>query len=277
MWSGNGEEAAGGAGFVKDDAPGKAENRNQDNRTRRVMPVNSQILRTLAVPAVSGLVIHRQRMNYVSLVGQVVKIDLNSTKVELSILDSYGPPVEVLFWQGEERCRGIEADMWVEVVGSPREVDKVVGIYAFSIHKITDATQIINHNLEIILYSRALEKMKNNFLSGSNLDSGLPNYDDPALSTLQGQQVDVFKSSYNSAPAASHDSSSSGGNSMQALGKRVTAYLEKEAPEAGAHINDIRKALNLDPAKLKQVMEFLSSEGHVYTTTDDDHFKSTEG
>ena len=283
MWSPT--EDTSGAGFVKDD-PNKADGKggNSEAKGRRsLMPVNSQILRSLCVTSQSSLIVHRQKIQYASLVGQIGKLDITSAKVDLTIIDSYGAPVEVLFWQGEDRCQNLAPDMFVEVVGTPREVNNGTGLYAFSIHPVTDFAQVINHNLEVILYSKALEKMKNNFLAQQNLDIGCPNYVDPTLAPLDGQPTNVYRDSYTapSQPAASNASAPKPANggplSTKDLGRKVLDYLEKDAPEQGAHIDSIRAALKFDAATINKVMEYLSSEGHVYTTTDDEHYKSTEG
>ncbi len=45
----------------------------------------------------------------------------------------------------------------------------------------------------------------------------------------------------------------------------------------GMHINEICDALkNFPKSKITDALEFLSTEGHVYSTIDDEHFKSTE-
>lgn len=282
MWAA--PDDAAGAGFVKDD-PNKADGKSSSEAKgrRSLMPVNSQILRTLCVAPQSCLVVHRQKIQFASLVGQIGKLDISSAKVDLTIIDSYGAPVDVLFWQGEDRCQNLAPDMFVEVVGTPREVNNGIGLYAFSIHRVTDFAQVINHNLEVILYSKALQKMKNNFLDQQNIDSGCPNYQDPALASLNGQPTNIYRDSYSApsqpgaATASAPKPADSGPPSIKDLGRKVLDYLEKDAPESGAHVDAIRAAVKFDSATINKVMEYLSSEGHVYTTTDDEHFKSTEG
>ena len=46
----------------------------------------------------------------------------------------------------------------------------------------------------------------------------------------------------------------------------------------GISLDFIAQQLNgaLSPAEVRKQVDFLSSEGHLYSTTDDDHYKSTE-
>ena len=51
---------------------------------------------------------------------------------------------------------------------------------------------------------------------------------------------------------------------MDDAGVSVTIILEQVTGKFGEH-------------EVKEAIEWLSSEGHVYSTIDDDHFKSTDG
>lgn len=43
------------------------------------------------------------------------------------------------------------------------------------------------------------------------------------------------------------------------------------------HLNEICDNLKMfSKTKISEALEFLSTEGHVYSTIDDEHFKSTE-
>uniref|UniRef100_A0A2D4K6G2 Replication protein A C-terminal domain-containing protein n=1 Tax=Micrurus paraensis TaxID=1970185 RepID=A0A2D4K6G2_9SAUR len=45
----------------------------------------------------------------------------------------------------------------------------------------------------------------------------------------------------------------------------------------GISLHDLKTQLhNINLPTLKKAVEFLSSEGHIYSTIDDDHFKSTD-
>jgi len=57
---------------------------------------------------------------------------------------------------------------------------------------------------------------------------------------------------------------------------QVCAFVTECKSTQGVHISEICEHFKGVPeAKLRQALEFLSNEGHMYSTVDDDHFKST--
>ncbi|GCC44453.1 hypothetical protein chiPu_0028604, partial [Chiloscyllium punctatum] len=47
--------------------------------------------------------------------------------------------------------------------------------------------------------------------------------------------------------------------------------------QEGMSIDYMRKTLkNMNIVAIKQAVEFLSNEGHIYSTVDEDHFRSTD-
>ncbi|XP_044540267.1 replication protein A 32 kDa subunit-like, partial [Gracilinanus agilis] len=72
----------------------------------------------------------------------------------------------------------------------------------------------------------------------------------------------------------------SGNNFMPANGLTVTQNqvlnLIKACPRPeGMNFQDLKAQLhNLNVSVIKQAVDFLSNEGHIYSTVDDDHFKS---
>lgn len=88
------------------------------------------------------------------------------------------------------------------------------------------------------------------------------------LVTLQGE------SSHN-APADQPlkiENDNSGLHSHQQL---ILDIIQNGDPEYGAERNNIKKQVppNVAP-KVDEILEFLSSEGHIYTTKTDDYFKA---
>lgn len=53
--------------------------------------------------------------------------------------------------------------------------------------------------------------------------------------------------------------------------------MDNQANDVGVHVNQIHQSLPaLRKEQISQALEFLSSEGHVYSTIDDDHFKTVD-
>lgn len=74
-----------------------------------------------------------------------------------------------------------------------------------------------------------------------------------------------------------------GGNSLMPLNGLSVAQnqvlnLIKACPRPeGLNFHELKNQLQHMPlASIKQAVDFLSNEGHIYSTVDDDHFKSTD-
>ena len=58
--------------------------------------------------------------------------------------------------------------------------------------------------------------------------------------------------------------------------KRVLDYYtENGTGDEGCNTDSVAASLGLDLGQVKAAVEFLSSEGHLYSTIDEDHHKST--
>jgi replication factor A2 len=63
--------------------------------------------------------------------------------------------------------------------------------------------------------------------------------------------------------------------------KKITVFAIFNGPqghgESGVHVDDVVTQLNgrFTEAQVRESVEHLVNEGHLYSTIDDDHFKST--
>lgn len=69
----------------------------------------------------------------------------------------------------------------------------------------------------------------------------------------------------------------SGGNGgLNDCHNAVSEFLKQSTNQSGMHFQEICDYLKSFPeSKVKQALEFLSTEGHIYTTIDDEHYKSS--
>ena len=59
---------------------------------------------------------------------------------------------------------------------------------------------------------------------------------------------------------------------------QIAVVIQKNMSEIGASIAEVSQHLKGVPEKaIRDAVEFLSAEGHIYSTIDDDHFKATDG
>jgi hypothetical protein len=54
----------------------------------------------------------------------------------------------------------------------------------------------------------------------------------------------------------------------------VLAEFERDQSESGATVEEVAARLNASAEAVKVDVQFFCEEGHLYSTVDDDHFKS---
>ena len=84
------------------------------------------------------------------------------------------------------------------------------------------------------------------------------------------------RADWNTFTAANAQNARSGFTRIQCL---VLAEFSKSTDDAGSDINDVIHALEYDghvrDNQVREAVEYLAMEGHLYSTIDEEHFKST--
>ena len=57
---------------------------------------------------------------------------------------------------------------------------------------------------------------------------------------------------------------------------RVLTAIMQEKSDVGAHVDAVAQKLNMSVGEVRKIVEFLSDEGHIFSTTDEHHYKSTD-
>ncbi|XP_010155643.1 PREDICTED: replication protein A 32 kDa subunit-like, partial [Eurypyga helias] len=66
-------------------------------------------------------------------------------------------------------------------------------------------------------------------------------------------------------------------NGLTAHQSQVLNLIKNCHAAEGMSLQELKLQLqNMSMSAIKQAVEFLSSEGHIYSTVDDDHYKSTD-
>jgi len=64
---------------------------------------------------------------------------------------------------------------------------------------------------------------------------------------------------------------------LTALQRQISTIIKNAKDESGIHLNEICAYLKTTNQKsIREALEFLSTEGHVYSTVDDEHFKAAD-
>ncbi|CAN0194883.1 unnamed protein product [Lampetra fluviatilis] len=198
-------------------------------------------------------------LNQVTMVGLVRQAEKSPTNILYKVDDMTCDPLDVRQWvdADEETTENnvVPPGTYVRVVGHLRSFQNKKSLVAFKILPLEDMNELTCHILEVVHSHMALGKppvpaAAVSWSWGSHAVHTQDNnhhrcYINPHCIVLFPTQVlTVIRSCH-----------SSEGMSMQELKSRIPA---------------------MNPGLLKQTIDFLSNEGHIYSTIDDDHFRSTE-
>eukprot|EP00252_Welwitschia_mirabilis_P001719 TRINITY_DN11648_c0_g1_i4.p1 TRINITY_DN11648_c0_g1~~TRINITY_DN11648_c0_g1_i4.p1 ORF type:complete len:280 (+),score=55.24 TRINITY_DN11648_c0_g1_i4:143-982(+) len=212
-------------------------------------------------------------VNNVTLVGMVFNKEERATDVSFQIDDGTGR-LEVRRWVNDATESAEMANVlngsYVRVHGHLRSFQGKKHVNAFSVKPVVDFNEVTFHFLESIYIH-----LYNVKAQGGSVAPGLAS---SAMNTVSGQFHSISNnySNHNLYTGPTHVPSNV---SKEDLPTKVQSIFEEPQNlqiEQGIHVNEIAKRL---PAySRKQIMDaisFLSNEGTIYSTIDDDHYKST--
>uniref|UniRef100_A0A674MHE0 Replication protein A 32 kDa subunit-like n=1 Tax=Takifugu rubripes TaxID=31033 RepID=A0A674MHE0_TAKRU len=185
-----------------------------------------------------------QATTKVSVVGVVRRSAHYDTNVQYCVDDMTGPPLLVKQWVGEEAtpiCPGT----YVKVTGCLRGGSDQKVLLALNVRCLQELNEITSHMMEVVqahmqLFGKAFD-VNMNPTAGPGAGGVLP----IGLSTIQGEVLHVIRTY-----AASGD---------------------------GIGIHELKTQLGfLSSTDLRTSLAFLLNEGHIFSTVDQHHFKSTE-
>ncbi|CAE7094834.1 unnamed protein product [Rhizoctonia solani] len=238
-----------GGGSQGSPSGGKARNPNQSLRAITIR----QIYTADQTHSDAEFVIDGTETTQVTLVAQVVAANKQTTNVTYKLNDGTAE-IKAKHWLESSEEEGTEhgqsENIYVRVVGTLKTFSGERQINAVHIRTVTDPMEIYYHLIEAHLvhlhYTRA---------APSAISAGAP-----AASAYQtsgkGQQ-----SKFASFPP---------------LQRRILEVLAQLMPqhEQGVHVTTIASGLNVQASidEIGATMEKLAEEGHIYSTTDDEHF-----
>jgi replication factor A2 len=77
--------------------------------------------------------------------------------------------------------------------------------------------------------------------------------------------------------AGVNQSSNAGNAGLSSLQNQVSNMIKQSKDSEGVNVSNIYATFsNVSKSDIKSALEFLSNEGHIYTTIDDEHFKTTD-
>merc|ERR1711990_553999 len=148
----------------------------------------------------------------------------------------------------------------VRICGNVRDIQGTRSVVAFRIFPVHDFNEFSCHILEVIhsqMLYQVLEKGAGGSVIGGN-DTSVASSTATAASTSTG-------------PALVKGLS----NVQNQVLKSIQSFSHKES---GPSVTEIRGSLGhgISEVQIRDAIDYLSNEGHIYSTLDEDHYRATD-
>ncbi|XP_026782468.2 replication protein A 32 kDa subunit [Pangasianodon hypophthalmus] len=273
MWNqGSYGEASMGGGYTQSPggfgSPAASQGGEKKGRTRaqQIVPCTVSQLMS-AAQAEDVFRVGEVEVAQVTMVGIIRSTDKSMTNIQYKVDDMTAAPMDVKQWVDTEDpsvdSSVIPPDTYVKVSGNLRSFQNNRSLVAFSVRPLEDMNEITSHMLEVVQAHMLLSKPQT-MMGGGGMNSSMVPMTRPGLGGMG------MSGGY------------SGANSMANNGlnpnQNQVLCLIKSCPEPqGISIQELKQRLSgMSMTIIRQVVDFLSNEGHIFSTIDEDHFRSTD-
>jgi len=228
-----------------------------------------------AQPGGDNLTVDGKELGFVSVVGVVRQVENMTTKRTYQIEDHTGV-IDVTKWVEEEEegdGADIRENVYVRVVGNIKPNKGTNAMSAYHISQVTNTNEMTMHLLDII--HTHLKNTKGSLdapqqAAAPMQTGGGGSFADPAAGGLAGGQATGGQYAYQQ-----QAQSESVGTPCQNC---VLECIKQSSDETGVSITSICESLagRFNETDIRSGLDFLSNEGHIYSTIDDDHYRSTD-
>ncbi|XP_065667311.1 replication protein A 32 kDa subunit isoform X2 [Hydra vulgaris] len=259
----HGNYQGGDGGFMSPGvgSPAIDSSQKKKNRSQTLLPITAAIFHKAEYNSTEDVFRHDDiDIHQVTIVGVIREVQEAATNISYKIDDMTGDLVSVRKWIDAEdpsdnlkrsECR---EDTYVRVVGNMKSFNdgQMRSVMAFSLVPVKDFDEISFHFLDVIYANLSLKKAPNLSIANNNTDAPLNRFGN-----------DPLGGGFNDAGLTGHN-------------KVVFNYISACTAEQGISIMELKqKTKNIGEVQLRNSLEWLSNEGHIYSTIDDDHFRST--
>ena len=220
--------------------------------------------------------------------GEIEEINISAAKTILVIKDKSGK-IEVIKYSAEETHK---KGNQVKIIGTVRsggdEANENKHIFAFKIQTITTKVEKDAHLLDVVfsrlkikqLQAQQNEAIGTEGLSNSMMEGSFSQIGSQAMGSVTDQ---FFGNSMMGGGFSQTGSQTMGSVANQPFGNTnhdlVYRCIEKNMEDAGLHKDQLFAQIkaNMSKSQIETSLKFLSDEGYIYESIDEDHFKSTYG
>ncbi|XP_031569193.1 replication protein A 32 kDa subunit-like [Actinia tenebrosa] len=210
----------------------------------------------------------------VTFVGVIRSAQESSTNIVYTVNDMTGEDIVVKKWVNEneesdeerERRSACRENTYVQVTGNLKSFqENSRSVIAFNLVPITDFNQLTHHTLEVVHAHLVLQKEPEicGNTPGVGMTPGKGGYQGGTMINTPGKM----------------ETSGFGGSALGLSGVKLQVHelISSTNSEEGMGLATIRQRLRAVPEmQIRNAIEFLSNEGHIYTTVDDEHYRSTD-
>ncbi|KAL3536017.1 hypothetical protein ACH5RR_004478 [Cinchona calisaya] len=270
----DGNAAFSGGGFM----PSQATQTTADTSFSPAKNRDTQTLIPLTVKQISeafqsnddkmNLVVDGAEVNNVRLVGLLLNKAERVTDIEFVIDDGTGR-IDCFRWVNEtvdsKEMERVMNGMYVVVHGHLKGFQGKKQMMVYSVRPVTEYNEIANHFADCIYvhcFNTRLQKLHDNTSAAAHMPNS--GFNTP-VKGYQPSPSNQFSGQYSV-------------DGLRGIDKLVLDYLQQPpclAREKGVHRNELVQQLNVPLEKILEAIESLESEGLVYSTIDENHYKST--
>ncbi|MGH0153487.1 UNVERIFIED_CONTAM: hypothetical protein FKN15_058352 [Acipenser sinensis] len=236
-------------------------------------------------------------LSQVTLVGVIRHAEKAPTNIQYKLDDMTAPPIDVRQWVDTDEGGGenivVPPGNYVKVSCHLRSFQNKKSLVAFNVRPLEDMNELTSHMLEVVHAQMLLNKpqpmigdggMNRSLSVPGNTGSGYSGAEDGGMNGLTPQQSQIGDGGMNrslSVPGntgSGYSGAEDGGmNGLTPQQSQVLNLIKTCKEVQGISIQDIRIRLKgMNALAIKQAVEFLGNEGHIYSTVDEDHYRSTE-
>ncbi|KAI8145652.1 hypothetical protein BJV82DRAFT_601752 [Fennellomyces sp. T-0311] len=223
-------------------------------------PMGEQTMRPVTVKQITncthtpegGFRIDNVDVTQLTFVGVIRNITELSTNISYSIEDGTGI-IEVRLWldqsetaEDAEKRRVLTEDTYVRVFGRLNSFGNKTSVIAFRIRPITEFNEINYHFIEATLAHVTFTSKSSDGMAIDHGSNGAGASESNLGNKLHDKIMEVIRSFQHLDEGASID--------------QITFHLKGQASDSA----------------IREAVEYLTNEGHCYSTINEDHYKSTE-
>ncbi|KAM9723195.1 replication protein A 32 kDa subunit isoform 1-T2 [Menidia menidia] len=247
-------------------SPALSQGGEKKGRTRATQIIPCSVSQLMSASQVDeAFKVGEVEISQITIVGIIRSTDKSMTNIQYKVDDMTSAPMDVKQWVDTEDpsvdSSVLPPGTYVKVSGNLRSFQNHRSVVAFRVRALEDLNEITSHMLEVVYAHMALSKQATSG-GGTGMSSNSILVSRPATQGMGG--------SYTGANDMVN-------NGLSANQNQVLSLIRGCPDPQGISIQDLKHRLgSMSLAVIKQAVDFLSNEGHIFSTIDEDHFKSTD-